>query len=252
MAVIEHARGSGKATFATTSRPAAASARSGAAAARASSWTAYGYPTLARIIRALCTTIGWTYAPRDQGRVLAITSAVTGEGKSSLATAIAITMAQDHPCGVLLAECDLWRGSLAGALNLPAEPGLADILGGSIGWQGGGWPTRLPNLHVMPAGSRCENPSRLLRSPAMERFVETARRYYGFVILDLPALDQTSDAAVVARLAESTLLVVRAGSTDQRAVAGALQRLDGAHLLGAVLNCWRTAVPDVVTRMIGA
>lgn len=233
-------------------RPASAPARSGAAAARAASWAGFGYPRLAATVRGLCTTWGWTRTPAGEGRTLAITSSVTGEGKTSLSAATAISIAQDHACGVLLVECDLWRGTMAEAFGIPTQPGLADILGGDINWQGGGWPTRLPNLQVLSAGTPAENPSRLLRSQAMADFVKTARKHYGFVVLDLPAFEQTSDAAVLARLVEGVVLVVRAGRTDQRHVSRTVHELSDANLLGVVLNGWRSSVPDVVARMLGA
>ena len=225
--------------------------RSGSAAARAGALAAAGYPELAIKVRSLCTRWGWIRQPVGVGRTLAISSAVTGEGKTSLAAATAISMAQDHDCGVLLVECDLWRGTVAQSFGIPPEPGMADILGGQIGWQGGGCPTRLPNLFVLPAGTPFENPSRLLRSPRMADFVALARQRYGFVIFDLPALSQTSDAAVLAALTDGVVLVVRAGRTDQRAVARAARQFAPANLLGVVLNGARPAVPDVVSRMLG-
>jgi capsular exopolysaccharide synthesis family protein len=255
MAITSRIRGKrqGNATAQQTPPISAASrpARSGSAAARAASLAAAGYPELAVRVRALCTRWGWTQQPSGNGRTLAISSAVTGEGKTSLAAATAISMAQDHECGVLLVECDLWRGTVAQSFGVPAQPGMADILGGQIGWQGGGWPTRLPNLFVLPAGTPSENPSRLLRSPRMAAFVELARQHYGFVIFDLPALSQTSDAAVLAALTDGVVLVVRAGRTDQRAVARTARQFAEANLLGVVLNGARRAVPDVITRMLG-
>lgn len=253
MATIHRSRGAygTPPAGAAATRAPASPARSGAAAARAASWASFGYPRLDATIRGLCTTWGWTRTPVGEGRTLAITSSVTGEGKTSLSAATAISMAQDHACGVLLVECDLWRGTMAQAFGIPPRPGLADILDGNIAWQGGGWPTRLPNLQVLSAGTPSENPSRLLRSPAMAEFVKTARKHYGFIVLDLPAFEQTSDVAVLARLAEGTVMVVRAGRTDQRNVARTARELADANLLGVVLNGWRSAVPDVLARMLG-
>lgn len=247
ISATQNTAGAGAATPAAASRP----ARSGAAAVRAASWAAAGYPDLAARVRDLCTRWGWTHQPSGHGRTLAISSAVTGEGKTSLAAATAISMAQDHECGVLLVECDLWRGTVSEAFGIPPQPGMADILSGAIAWEGGGWATRLPNLHILPAGSKHENPSRLLRSPRMAAFVAAAREHYGFVVFDLPALSQTSDAAVLAALTDGVVLVVRAGRTDQRALARAARQFAQANLLGVVLNATRQAVPDVVTRMVG-
>src|SRR5579884_3633373 len=83
------------------------SAPPGGPARRSGPWKDLGYDELANTVRRIWTLCGWTQDPGDSGRVLAITSAVAAEGKSTLARAVAISTAQDHDAGVLLVECDL-------------------------------------------------------------------------------------------------------------------------------------------------
>jgi capsular exopolysaccharide synthesis family protein len=218
-------------------------------ASRNEPWRDLGFPDLANTLRRIYTLCGWTQALEDDGRTLGITSAVEGEGKTSLAHALAIMMAQDHTGDVLLLECDLFRPSLAADRAADAGPGLSDILAGELTLEDVLRPTELPNLKLLPAGTQHNNPSRLLRSAAMTELLEQARAQFAFTVLDLPAILRSSDTAVLGRFADGLLLVVRAGHTDRRAVQQALQLLAGVNLHGVVLNRWRSTVPDVIRRI---
>ena len=197
-------------------------------------------------MRRMCTLCGWTQAEQGAGRTLAIASAQSGEGKTSLAVAFAIMMAQDHASDVLLIECDLLRPTIARDFGLVSDTGLTQLLEGQ---SSRALRSRIPNLWLLPAGEPVDNPSRLLRSPRMSALLEEARSRYAFVILDLPAVLDTSDAAVLARQTDGMVLVVRSGRTDTRAVQQALQVLSGANLHGVVLNRSRTATPDFIRRL---
>jgi capsular exopolysaccharide synthesis family protein len=181
---------------------------------------------------------------------MAVTSAVAGEGKSTLARAIAIATANDHAADVLLIEADLVTPTLAPEFGVAETPGLSDVLAGSSDLSAAAHVTGLPNLWLLPAGARPDNPSRLLRSSAMVDLLQEVREHFRFVVLDLPAILTSSDAAVLARQSDRAILVIRAGVTDQRAVQGALQLLSGAALQGVVLNRRQTKTPDVVRRIV--
>lgn len=208
---------------------------------------------LAGIIRRICALCGWTQATEAAGRTLAIASALEREGKSSIAQAVAIATAQDSPGDVLLLECDLLHPSLGEDFGL-TSPGLSEILASEADLVDelaeGLQPTRLPNLWLLPAGSARENPSRLLRSLRMVETLTELRSRFAFIVLDLPAVLRSSDAAVLAQLSEGVAFVVRAGATDQRAVQQALQLLSGAMVHGVVLNRWQTSAPDLVRRLV--
>jgi capsular exopolysaccharide synthesis family protein len=213
-------------------------------------WLELGYADLANAVRRICTLCGWTLASTSSGRTLAITSALEREGKSSLARAVAISMARDHTDSVLLLECDLLRPSLSEDFGINTSPGLSEVLVGEASLDEALRPTELPNLQVLPAGAPFSNPSRLLRSPDMPAIFDEVRDLFAFVIVDLPAVLRSSDAAVLARLADGVVMVVRAGVTDMRAVQQAHHLLAGTTFHGVVLNRWRSAVPDVVRRVM--
>lgn len=214
-------------------------------------WRELGAADLTDTVRRICTLCGWTQARIGQGQSLAITSAVDREGKSSIARAAAIATARDYAGDVLLLECDLLNPSLSEDFGLDSGPGLTEILSSSTAdLRAGLRSTGLPNLWLLPAGGRHDNPSRLLRSAAMSSLVAELRDRFAFMVMDLPSVLRSSDASVLARMTDGVVLVVRAGSTDQRLVEQALHLLSGTTLHGVVLNRWRSALPDVVRRVV--
>lgn len=214
-------------------------------------WRPLGRAELVDSVRRICTLCGWSQAPVGRGRSLAVTSALRREGKTALAAALAIATAIDHSCDVVLLECDLVNPALSSDFGLEARPGLTEVLSGATPMHEALHRTALTNLYVLPAGGPHDNPSRLLRSPAMTALLAEVHERFAFTVLDLPAVLENADAPVLAGLADGTVLVVRAGHTDQRAVQQAAGLLTGATLHGVVLNRWRPALPDFVRRALG-
>jgi len=213
-------------------------------------WAVPGVPELGNTVRRITSLCGWTGSRAGAGRTLAVASPREGDGKSTLASAIVISTAYDQAGEVLLVECDLLRPRMGEDFGFGDVPGLADVLAGETNLSSAVQPTSIPNLRVLPAGRLHGNPSRLLRSPVMVELIEEARAAYGFVMLDVPAVLKSSDAPVLARLTEGTVLVVRSGVTGQRELERALRDLSGATIQGVVLNGWRSAIPGVVRAMV--
>lgn len=217
--------------------------------ARNELWPDLRRADLADTVRRICTMCGWTGAT-EVAKTMAVTSVVEREGKSSIARAIAISMANDHAGDVLLVECDLLHPSLAGDFGIEAAPGLSDVLAEDMLLSDAVHPSGLPNLWLLPAGSPSANPSRLLRSPAMQSMLEDVSGWYSYVVLDLPAVLKSSDASVIAQLAGGVVLVVRADSTEHQAAQEAVRLLSGANLHGAVVTRTKSALPSLVRRVI--
>lgn len=225
-------------------------AKVGAHPPTAHGWAPFGYPGFEDAIRSICTACGWERGASTGGRILAVTSALPGEGKSFLSEAIALSMALDHDRDVLLVECDMRAPTLADDFALSSAQGLADALTGHAPLNDVVRLSRLSNLWLLPAGAAPPNPSRLLRSEPGTELWQELRRHYAFTILDLPAALATSDAGLLARAADETLLVVRAGTTRERDVQRAIDALAGARLCGLVLNRWQTKIPPLVRRLL--
>jgi capsular exopolysaccharide synthesis family protein len=169
-------------------------------------------------------------------RILVLTSAVSGEGKTTTAVNTAAALAR---CGarVLLIDGDLRLPGCAEALGQPAAPGLAEFLAGDIASE----PiqtTGLDNLSFLAAGRPVPNPTELLGSERMAALVGRMRTRFEFVVIDTPPLLAVSDGLLLANLADGAVLVVERDRTRQQHVASAVEQLrdSGALPLGTVLN----------------
>jgi Mrp family chromosome partitioning ATPase len=186
--------------------------------------------------------------------LLAVCSAIAGEGKTTIGLGLGITIAQDYPeRRVAVVETDFERPALAQDFDLEPYPGLMDCLLEGLPIQLACRLTELPNLHLMPVGGPVSNGGRWLRSGRMVAAMTTMRETYDLVILDVPALLVNSDALLLTDLVDGALLVVRAGATPTSLVNKAIGLLDDSRgrLRGVVLNDVSTAVPGWLRRTCG-
>ena len=171
-------------------------------------------------------------------RLLTVTSAMSGEGKTTTALSLAIQFAQAGK-RTLLIEADLRKPSLHRTLNLDNQVGLTNYLaGGSAQPVDIAKPTHIPNLFAIPSGPLPPNPAELLSSARMMELLGLAAGKFDQVILDSPPLLGLADALIIGNLCEGTLLTVEMGATPRGYALGALKRLRGArvHMLGAILT----------------
>lgn len=178
-------------------------------------------------------------------RSFVVTSSIPGEGKSTTAANLAITMSLAGS-NVCLVEGDLRRPKVAEYLGMEGAVGLTTVLIGRAeladvtqSWGNG-------NLHVLPAGQVPPNPSELLGSAAMEELLRKLETTYDTVIIDAPPLLPVTDAAVLTKLAGGAVVVVGSQriNRDQLAKAlGNLESVDG-RVLGVILNLLPTKGPD--------
>jgi len=184
--------------------------------------------------------------------VVAVCSAIDGEGKTTMAVGLAIAVAQDFPSRrVLLVETDLERPVLADDFATEPAPGLLDCLVDDTPLQDACRPTFLENLHIVPAGQLTHVSGRPLRSSQMAAAVDRMRQMYDLVILDVPSILSNSDAALLTDLVDGVIWVVRAGVTAAPLVTRALEQIEEIKLRGLVLNSTQSAAPNWLRRLIG-
>ena len=170
-------------------------------------------------------------------RVIVISSAVPGEGKSTLAVNLATVLAQSGS-RVMLIEADLRRPRVTRYMGLVGGAGLTDVLGGRARLSDVAQPWGDGLLSILAAGQMPPNPSEMLGSEQMRGLLSHLRGVYDFVLIDAPPLLPVTDAAVLTTLADGCVLSTRFGKTRREELAEAataLQRIDG-RLLGVVLN----------------
>jgi len=170
-------------------------------------------------------------------RKIVITSPLPGDGKSSIACNIAVTLAASGN-SVVLIDGDLRRSTIAASMGLPAGAGLTDVLAGRAELTE--VLQRAPqskNLMVLAAGSVPPNPSEVLGSARMSRLLGELAKF-AIVIIDAPPIIPVTDAAVLAHQADGALLVVNVGKTTYDLVEKSLDALQKAQgrALGLVLN----------------
>lgn len=190
----------------------------------------------AEAFRILRTNLQFVDVDKDL-RVLVVSSPMPGEGKTSTAANLALTL---HAAGgrVLLVDADLRRPGLASLFALEGSVGLTSVLLGRIGLTEATQRHSSTGLAVLTSGAVPPNPAELLQSRAMRQLLDQARRDHDVVIIDAPPLLPVADAALVAAQADGAVLVVRHGKTTRDQLTHAMQRLRavGARPLGVTLN----------------
>ena len=191
----------------------------------------------AEAYRAFRTNVTFVNAEERALRLLCVTSPGPGEGKSTTAANLAITLAQQGT-HVLLVDADLRRPIVHRAFNFAQEPGLTDILAGSATLREAARPNVVTKLDVLPAGALPPNPSELLGSAAMHRLLEQLRAEYDMVVFDSPPALTVTDSTVLGASTDGMIIVVRSGETEEAAAQQTLAQLRRGHarVAGAVLN----------------
>lgn len=170
-------------------------------------------------------------------RMLAVTSAVPGDGKTTFTANFAITLANAGN-KTLLIDADLRRGNVHGYFEQPLEGGLAEVLQGKLSIKEATRETGINNLYFIRAGERPSNPSELLIGPSTKELVKDLRAEFDYVIFDCPPLTAIDDTFSVATFLDGLFFVVRAGRTSIRFARMGINTIHqrGAPILGLIVN----------------
>lgn len=203
-------------------------------------------PGADELFRSLYT--GFEFA---QGTSFAVCSAVSGEGKTTISLGLALAIAQDLPDRrVVVVETDLWRPVLAKDFGIDQTPGLVDSLLDRVPALETLRATSLDNLSLVVAGVPTAGAQRLLRSARMPQVIEELRRTHDVVIVDTPAILAHSEVALLARMVDDVVFVVRTGVTPAHDLTAGMARLQGARIRGVVVNDARSSVPGAIRRLV--
>lgn len=174
-------------------------------------------------------------------KVVAVTSAVAGEGKTATASNLAVVLAQLGR-QVLLVDCDLRKPRLHQVFHVSNRFGLVNQLTASAEPDVVYLPTEVPNLWLTPSGPIPPNPSELLASDRMREWLRTVRARFDFVVIDTPPALAVTDATIVGMLVDGVVLTLRSGKVTREEARLCRDRLRqaGIKILGAVLNRYRS------------
>ena len=167
-----------------------------------------------------------------------ITSPSPGEGKSFVASNLAISIANSIDEYVLLVDCDLRKPTIHSVFGLPGKAGLSEYLAGTKQLPDLLLKTFNEKLTVLPAGSIPDNPSELLSSGKMRNLImEMTLRYHDrYIIIDTPPPYITSEASAIARHVDGIIIVVRNGKTRKKDVENIIDIYGKDKIIGAVQN----------------
>lgn len=171
-------------------------------------------------------------------RVVGVTSSLSGEGKSTTVLNLAYVLAESGK-RVLVVEADMRLPTISRRLGLEGKAGLSNLLAGLCEAQEIVQPSGIQeNLWVMSAGPTPPNPSELLGSERMKVVLKNVAPSFDFIVLDLPPVNEVSDALVASRLTHGIIMVVRQGYATRSSVAEAMRQLGcvDAKILGFVMT----------------
>ncbi len=195
----------------------------------------------AEAYKLLRTKLQFSFADEGGCRVIGVSSALTGEGKSLTAINLSYSMTQLGK-RVLLVDCDMRRPSLATKLPLERSPGLSDYLSNQNSCEEVIQHYHLKKeekcLHVIAAGRTPPNPMELLSSARMEKMIAKLREDYDYIILDLPPVGEVGDALASAKLTDGVLMIVRQNYCDRVVLNTTIRQFEfvDAKILGIVYN----------------
>lgn len=196
----------------------------------------------AEAYKLLRTKLQFSFVDAEGCRVVGVSSALSGEGKSITSVNLAYTLSQ-LGLRVLLIDCDMRRPSVADKLPIKKTPGLSDFLtaqGPSESLiQLCGIKRDENAFHAISSGRTPPNPMELLSSKKMEKMISKLRESYDYIILDLPPVGEVGDALAAAKLTDGMLVVVRQNYCDRISLNAAVRQFAfvDTKILGVVFNC---------------
>ena len=191
---------------------------------------------VAEAYRHLRTNLLYTLASHDYQSVI-VTSPEPGEGKTTISANLGAALAQTGK-RVILVDADMRRPNLHPFFNITNDIGLSDLILDPKNGEMGLRSTEIDGLWVVTSGSVPPNPAELLGSDRMTRLVEWLSEQADFVIYDTPPLLAVTDATVLSRCIDTTLIVIQSGKSTQQNIQAAILQLQTveANLTGFVLN----------------
>ncbi|MDM8551726.1 exopolysaccharide biosynthesis protein [Desulfobacterales bacterium HSG2] len=196
-------------------------------------------------------------------RSIMVTSADLDEGKSFVASNLAISIAQIISEHVLLIDCDLRSPCIHTRFGLSDTPGLSEYLSHGSHFEGVGnkfgdipelsevlsdgvfltslfVPTKIDKLTILPAGKPPHNPSELLASKQMSELIKKEKTRYSnrYIIIDAPPPKLMTESSVLSRQVDGVIIVVKYGSTPRKLVSDLIDILGKEKVIGIVFNCF--------------
>lgn len=187
----------------------------------------------------LRTNVMFSFAEEAGCRVIGVTSAMAHEGKTTTSINLAYDLMKAGK-KVLLIDADMRMSNIVKILDVNRSPGLSNLLVGREENMKCLQATAvLEDLRVLTCGDIPPNPSELLSSKRMAAAIDTLRKVYDYIVIDLPPIATVSDALIVSKLTDGMIIVVRQDYADKRLMDDTVRQLQfhEANIIGFVMNC---------------
>ncbi|MCP4267903.1 MAG: polysaccharide biosynthesis tyrosine autokinase, partial [Candidatus Brocadiaceae bacterium] len=170
-------------------------------------------------------------------KLIMVTSAVQGEGKTFIASNLAYSIAQTGK-KTLLVDTDLRKPRLNEVFKVERKPGLSNHLIGVDNFDSIVKASLAPDLSIITCGIIPPNPSEILESSSLEKFCDTVRDKFDIVIFDTPPAMTVTDAVVLSKNMDGVILTIKSGSTAKNTVKRCISKLTSSkcEVLGAIIN----------------
>jgi capsular exopolysaccharide synthesis family protein len=194
---------------------------------------------LVEAYRNLRSALVFKDSSHNRPKSIVITSAIPNDGKSMTAANLAITLAQAGS-RVLLVDGDLRRGVMHELFSAAASPGLTEVLSERCAWSKAVVQTSIPNLHLLPCGTRPSHPGGLFATQVGKLMQEMAGQY-DYFLFDTAPIMAADDVSNLAPQLDGTIMVIRAGFTSGRVAHAALDLIymRKVKVIGLVFNAVR-------------
>ena len=178
-------------------------------------------------------------------KTILITSAVPNEGKSTISSNLAITLALSG-ARTLLIDADLRRGTIREIFGLSSKIGFSEVLKQEVNWREVVVPTAYPSLFILPRGKTLSQPSEHLLRDSTDALIKEIYKHYDYIIIDSSPVLAADDTTSFAPKIDATLFVVRLSYTSARLTRKALELLYSrqVNVTGVILNFVDTSLPE--------
>ncbi len=170
--------------------------------------------------------------------VIQITSPTPGDGKSTIAANVAVSIAQSGK-RVLLLDADMRRPTVHHSFGIKTKEGFPQVLNGEKTWRSAVYECKeIPGLSILPCGDKPSNPAELISTPRVGELVEEMKNHYDFIIIDTPPVLAVTDPCPVAARVDGVILAIRIKKNVKISSDRAAEILHsvGANLIGVVVN----------------
>lgn len=182
------------------------------------------------------TNVRFSMPKTEKGKVIVITSAAPGEGKTTTSINLAITFAQ-MGAKVIVVDCDLRKSRIHRYLKLDRKNGVTNVLCGFSQLDKAIKRNVRENLDVLPAGETPPNPVELMETEEFDKLISALKDQYDYIFIDTPPITVVTDAAVVMKHSMGAIVVIRHNVTTFDMMDVAMEKIEatGVKVLGAIM-----------------